>query len=49
MAYNKTEEGAMAYTNMLGVVKTAFAVYVQELEGMADGAGIDFSTVSRFP
>lgn len=45
LAYNKTEEGAMAYTNMLGVVKTAFAVYVQELEGMADGAGIDFPTL----
>ena len=47
MAYNKTKEGAMAYTNMLGIAKTALSVYVEELEGMADGAGIDFPTVSR--
>lgn len=43
--YNMTEEGAAVYRDMLKAVNETFPQYLEELRGMADGLGLDFSTV----
>ena len=48
MAYNKTEEGATTYTELFGAVKRSLPQYLDEVRGMAEGAGIDFSTVTSY-
>ncbi len=47
LAYNQTEAGAVTYSTLLGAVQKQFPQYLDEVKGMADGAGLDFSLVSN--
>ena len=51
LSYNTTEEGGAVYSNLYQAVKDNPMVspYLEELKGLADGAGVDFSTVSNNP
>ena len=46
LAYNQTEAGAVTYSSLLGAAQEHFPQYLDEVRGMADGAGLDFSLVS---
>lgn len=45
LSYNTTAEGAWLYSTYLQTAKDTFPQYVEELQGLADGAKMDFSKV----
>ena len=47
MPYSKTQEGVATYGDLYGAVKKALPQYLEEVEGMAEGAGMEFSMVSE--
>jgi hypothetical protein len=42
----KTPEGLKIYTETLEVVSASFPQYLRELQGIADGSGVEFHKVS---
>jgi hypothetical protein len=45
LPYNKTEGGAAIYKDLLAAANETFPQYLDEIRGMASGAGLDFSVV----
>ncbi len=48
LSFNQTAEGAATYADLLGAVNNSLPQYLDEVQGMADGAGIDFSEVHYY-
>lgn len=47
LAYNKTEAGATTYSSLLAAAQQKFPQYLDEVRGMASGAGLEFPQVSK--
>ncbi len=43
--YSKTHQGAAIYNRFLNAVRKTYPQYLDEVSGMANGSGIDFSRV----
>ena len=46
LPFNKTSEGKALYTRLLEASKKHYPEVLEELQGLAEGAGVDFGTVS---